>query len=121
MGLALGAAPAGASVTLGQLNPGGPGGTCVGAAFAQSSVASGNTYTVPATGSITQWSHNAAAGAGQMLTMKVLRKVADPNFYKVVGLDGPRPLSPTVLNSFSVNIPVQAGDILDLNATSAST
>ena len=107
-------------MTLGQLNPGPTGGSCAAADFAQLNVGTGNSYTVPEAGTITQWSHNAAAGAGQMLTMKVLRKVADPLFFKVIGLDT-RPLSPSVLNSFQVNIPVQAGDILGLNATAPST
>jgi hypothetical protein len=115
------AAPASASVTLGQLSPGGSGGTCVNADIAQLSATTGNSYVVPAAGTITQWSHNANTGASQMLTFKVLRKVADPNLWKVVGLDGPRPIASGLLNQFPVSIPVQAGDIFDLDAATAST
>ena len=119
--MAIAATPAAASVTLGQLSPGGPGGTCAVADFAQLSVASGNSYTVPGTGTITQWSHNANSGVGQSLTLKVLRKVADPNLWQVIGLDGPRPLTGGLLNAFTVSIPVQAGDILDLDAANGTT
>ena len=56
-----------------------------------------------------------------MLTFKVLRKVADPNLWKVIGLDGPRAITSGLLNQFSVNIPVQAGDILDLDAATPQT
>ncbi len=56
--LSLAASPslAGASMTLGQVNPGPPGsgGTCGAADVVQGS---GNTYVVPATGTITSWSH----------------------------------------------------------------
>jgi hypothetical protein len=56
-----------------------------------------------------------------MLTMKVLRKVAEPNFYGAIGLDGPRPLTASLLNTFPVSIPVQTGDILDLDAATGVT
>src|SRR5262249_28611795 len=85
--IAIAATPAAASVTLGQLSPGGPGGTCAIADFAQLSVASGNSYTVPGTGTITQWRHNANSGVGQSLTLKDLRKAADPNVWQGIGLD----------------------------------
>jgi hypothetical protein len=56
-----------------------------------------------------------------MLTMKVLRKVTDPNIYRVIGLDGPRPPQAGLLNTFGVQIPVQPGDILALNAANGNT
>ena len=106
-----GASPAMASVTIGQLAPSSPPANC---AFGPldiivPTVTSGNSYVVPGGGGrITSWSTNAAAGAGQMLTMKVVRKVADPMTYRAVGHDGPRPLDPGVLNTFAVDIAVHA-------------
>ena len=83
----------------------------------------GNSYVVPATGGVTawtltSWSHNAAADVGQELTMKVFRKVADPLTYTVVGHDGPRSLTPSVVNTFQTNLPVRAGDVLGNNSKS---
>ena len=86
----------------------------------QPSVTSGNTYVVPATGTVTSWSTNAAAGAGQMLTMKIFRKVAEPTTYMVVGHDGPRPLEPSSVNTFPASISVEPGDLLGVNDANAS-
>jgi hypothetical protein len=66
------------------------------------------------------WSTNAAAGAGQMLEFKVLRP-AGASMYLVVGHDGPRALTPSSLNTFAVDIPVRAGDIIGLNDVNASS
>jgi hypothetical protein len=86
----------------------------------QSAVSSGSTYIVPpGYTTLTSWSTNASAGAGQMMKMKVFRKVVEPNFYKIVAVDGPRSLVPGVLNTFSVSIPVEAGDYIGLNDTNA--
>jgi hypothetical protein len=112
--------PAAGSVTLGQLSLS-PSGSCFNSDYAQLNVAAGAGYTVPANGTITAWSINATAGTGQMMAMKVLRKVTDPSFYKVIGLDGPQPLAANLLNTFAVNIPVQTGDILDLAETTSAT
>jgi hypothetical protein len=91
----------------------------------QPTVTSGNTYVVPPGGvAITSWSTNAAPGAGQMLEMKVFRKVAEPGTYRVVGHDGPRSLTGGVLNTFPVNIAVLPWDVLgfnDVNASSANS
>jgi hypothetical protein len=77
------------------------------------SVASGAAYVVPGNGTITSWSTNANNSLTQSMTFKVFRKAADPTFFKVVGLDGPRTLKPSLLNSFSgLDIPVQAGDLI---------
>jgi hypothetical protein len=118
--LATFATPAAASVTLGQLAPTPAGTTVSGYDFAQLTVSSGNSYTVPQNGTITSWSTNAMSGGGQTLTMKVFRKVVDPAFYKVVGLDGPRNLAGGLLNTFPVSIPVQTGDLIGLNGGSAN-
>ena len=118
------ASTAGASVTLGQLGPTNPPATCSGGSvdFAAPTVASGNSYVVPAplTGTITSWSHSATAGAGQEYIFKVWRKIADPATYQVVGHDGPRPLTPSVVNTFPANIAVQAGDFIGFHGAAVN-
>jgi hypothetical protein len=115
--LAASASPAAASITIGQLAPGSPppgfadpSGTLD---IAQPTVTSGNTYVVPGNGTITSWSHNAAAPAGQELTFKVFRQVTGLT-YMVVGHDGPRTLTGGALNMFPTSIPVKPGDIIGL-------
>jgi hypothetical protein len=118
------AAPAPAAVTIGQLAPNGPSSeTSADTDRAQPTVTSGHSYVVPATGGVTawrliSWSHNAAADVGQELTMKVFRKVAEPLTYMVVGHDGPRALTPSVVNTFQTSLPVKAGDVLGNNSKS---
>jgi hypothetical protein len=118
--LAIGAAPSAASVTLGQLGPNNT--SCSpNVDFGQVSVSSGNAYQVPGTGTITSWSHSASAFNPQTMTLKIFRKVADPDIYSVVGHDGPRTLAPGLLNTFPAKIAVQAGDLVGLNASSSQT
>lgn len=78
----------------------------------QTSVAAGNSYVVPTAGVITSWSTQVGLVPGQILGMKVYR-AAGIGTYQVVGQDGPRGLTGG-LNTFPVNIPVQAGDILGI-------
>jgi hypothetical protein len=81
----------------------------------------GALYEVPDTaGVITSWSTNAAAGANQMLELKVFREVSHGVFV-VVAHDGPRPLTPSVVNTFKVNIPVTAGEQIGLNNANSLT
>jgi hypothetical protein len=120
--------PAATAVTIGQLPASTPPATeCVVSPFdlVQPTVTSGNSYVVPSTGGVTaltltSWSHFATTGNGQMLTMKVFRKVAEPNTYQVVAHDGPRSLTPASVNTFSTSLAVKPGDILgdqDVNAS----
>jgi hypothetical protein len=108
-----------ASVTIGQLAPGSPTPACGGDLDrGQLTVTSGNSYIVPSGGGVlTSWRHNATAGDGQTLTMKVFRKLADPATYLVVAEDL-RTLTPSTINTFSTRIQVQAGDILGHNGES---
>jgi IPT/TIG domain/PASTA domain len=109
-------ASASAQITLGQLAPAStPAYNCeYGSAYdeLQTSVGSGNSYIAPSSGVITSWSTQVGANPGQVLGMKVYRPIGVGTFL-VVGQDGPRALAPG-LNTFSVNIPVQAGDILGI-------
>ena len=120
LALTASASSATASVTIGQLAPDlGPGMPPLTACGADSDsvipeVASGNSYVFPGAGVITSWSHNAAAGDLQMLGLKVLRHLGGAEFL-VVAQNGPRALAAGSLNTFPVNIPVLAGDILALN------
>jgi hypothetical protein len=109
--------PAVASVSIGQLAPN-PSTVCSSPViqdYLQPTVTSGNAYVVPANGTITSWSHNANPIASQMLAFKVFRQVTGLT-YMAVGHDGPRPLAPGTVNTFSdLSIPVKAGDIIGLN------
>jgi hypothetical protein len=123
--LAVTASAASAQTTIGELAPGtspflactnGPfDGTATGPAAAA--------YTVPTAGVITSWSTNAGEGAGQQLTFKVYRPLPEEK-YLVVGHDGPRTLTPSAVNTFATDIPVQAGDLIgnvDVNADTVHT
>jgi hypothetical protein len=124
--LLLVATAAQAAVTIGQLAPPNPSSeTSADTDRVQPSVTSGDSYVVPATGGITawtvtSWSHMAAADMGQELTMKVFRKAGDPFDYSVVGHDGPRPLTPSTVNTFQTDLQVRAGDVLGNNSKSVS-
>jgi Ca2+-binding RTX toxin-like protein len=111
------ASSAATPVTIGQLAPesppqgfADPSGTFD---IAQPTVTSGNTYVAPGTGTITSWSHNAAAGAGQTLTFKVFRHLTGST-YMAVGHDGPRSLTGGAVNTFPASIPVKPGDVIGL-------
>ena len=113
--LAMGSA-ASAQVTLGQLAP--PGASTFNCDYTQAydelqtSVAAGNSYVAPSAGVITSWSTQVGATPDQMLGMKIYRPTG-PGSYLVVGQDGAHTLV-SGLNTFTVSIPVQAGDILGI-------
>jgi len=117
-------APAEAAVTIGQTPLSTPTATCTTQLdLLQPSVTSATKYVVPSTiaqGTITQWSHRAAAGSGQQLTFKVFRSAGGSN-YQVVGHDGPRDLKASSLNTFTTAIPVRAGDIIGANSANAAS
>jgi hypothetical protein len=104
-----------AQATIGQLAPPNPPGQFSGSSdIWQKAVAGDPGYVVPSAGLITSWSTNAGKEPGQLLGFKLLRPLAGERFL-VVGHDDPKPLTPSVLNTFKVDIPAQAGDILALN------
>lgn len=109
-----------APVTIGQLAPPNPEAVCnQGPSDGLVTSASiGTSYTVPAPGGvITSWSTEAAIGAGQSFKFKVYRPAPSPNFL-VVGQDL-RSLTPSTRNTFPVDIPVQAGDVIGFNDQNA--
>jgi hypothetical protein len=119
LALAVGASSANASVTVGQIAPSTPTPTCASPVDrVQLPVIDGNSYVVPANGTITSWSTNAGTSAGE-LKMKVFRKVAGSvDTYTVVGHDGPRTLAVSSVNTFASSVAVKTGDVLGLNSFS---
>jgi hypothetical protein len=109
-------AGAAADVTVGQVAPPNPESYCnLGPTDTiQLAVAEGNSYVVPQAGVLTSWSTSAGPGAEQSLSLKVYRPVSGTT-YSTVGQDGPRALVPSVLNTFPIDIPVQAGDVIGMN------
>ena len=104
-------------MTIGQLAPGTPTGFADPSGtldVVQPAVTSGSSYAAPGNGTITSWSHNAAAGAGQTMTFKVFRKVTGST-YTVVGHDGPRSLMGGTVNAFPAAIAVKPGDVIGLS------
>jgi hypothetical protein len=113
------AAPQAGAVTIGQLAPGSsPPTICSNPSpfdLLTPTVSSGSSYVVPSYGqSISSWSTNAAAGAGQTLALKVFRLVSGAT-YQVVAHDVPRTLVPSTINTFPVNLPVKSGDVIGVN------
>jgi hypothetical protein len=115
-----GASPASASVTVGQLAPTTPTTNC-GAPVdrVQATVSSGNSYLIPTNGTITSWSTNAGAVAGE-LKLKVYRH-GSGDVYTVIGQEGPHQLALSAINTFPANVQVKAGDLLGLNSFSGAT
>jgi hypothetical protein len=110
--VAVAASPAAASVTIGQVGNA-IGSSCdSGIELVEPTVPLGNPYVAPGVGTITSWAMNATGPAGQQLTMKMYRKVADPSTYQVVGHAGPQTLTPGSLNTFPASVRVQPGDVL---------
>jgi hypothetical protein len=105
-----------ADVTVGQVAPPNPESFCnLGPTDTiQVATPGANAYAMPSAGVLTSWSTSAGPGAGQSLSLKVYRPVSGTT-YSVVGEDGPRALTASVLNTFAIDIPVQAGDVLGLN------
>jgi hypothetical protein len=113
------AGQASAQLTIGQLPPtSAASGNCgegAGGYFLwQLEAAEGPSYEVPAPGGVlTSWSTRAAGGAGQSLTLKVLRPSGGSS-YDVVGTDGPHALAPGALDTFPVDLPVQTEDVIGM-------
>ena len=85
----------------------------------QGTFASGKSYVVPANGTLSSWSTYANAGGG-MLAMKIYRPLGG-NTYMAVAHNGPRALSPSMLNTFTgLSVQVKAGDVLGNSTPSAA-
>lgn len=81
----------------------------------QRQLASGPSYSVPSSGVITAWRHEAPASSAQSaVRLKVFRLVSGST-YEVVGESAPETAA-AGLNSFATRIPVNAGDVIALTA-----
>ena len=112
--LAVGASPAAASVTIGQLAPAGGSNPCTPNHDVVPVATPGANYVVPNDGTIISWSTQANAAPNGLMGMKIFRKIAEPDLYLIVGREGPRTLAPGVLNTFPANIPVKRNDLLGI-------
>jgi hypothetical protein len=83
----------------------------------QPAVSSGASYAAPSAGTITSWSTQTFGSLAQTETFKVYRPVAGAFTYKVVAHDS-RTLATPALNTFPVNIAVEAGDLIGLHPDS---
>jgi hypothetical protein len=127
--LAATASPAGADSTVGYVDQFGPPppAACINPTpqdLVQATGPAAPSYTVPAAPGqslvISSWSHHAAAGSAP-LEFKVYRPVGGST-YRVVGHDGPRPLTSAAVNTFpGLHIPVLPGDVIGLHTVGAST
>lgn len=111
--LVAGASPAPAAVTVGQT--GTPDVFCSEFDRVQPSVTSGNSYVVPSTGGVTNWTITSWSAQGgtspEQMAMKFYRSLGGVA-YQIVGHDGPRTVAANTLNTFQTSIAVKAGDIL---------
>jgi hypothetical protein len=112
------AAPAHASVTIGQLPTAAPSPRCtVDADYLQPSVTGGNLYIARQAGTITSWSTN-SFNSGATYVFKVFRRTSDPDVFQVIARSEPHSLGPG-LNTLPVSIPVRSGDMIGINESGA--
>jgi len=117
LSLAASALPATAAVTVGQTAPSSINNSSD-FDFVQGTLVSGTSYVLPVNGTLTSWSTHASANGG-MLAMQIFRPLGGST-YMAVAHDGPRPLNPSALNTFTgLSVPVKAGDVLG-NSTPSS-
>jgi hypothetical protein len=111
--LALCSSAGAAPITLGQLALPGKALNCSpsnGRDEAQTAIAAGNGYVVPTAGVLTSWSTRTEL-KGEM-GLKVFRPFAGQ--YLVLAADGPKLLTPDLLMTFPVSIPVLPGDLVGI-------
>ena len=113
------AVPAQATVTVGQIAV--PTNTCASPVDrVQPTVTTGNSYVVPANGTITSWSTMTATNGGQ-IKLKIFRPISGmTNSFSVVGQTDPQTLVLNTTNTFPANIAVKAGDLVGMNSFSGT-
>ena len=101
-----------ATTTVGQLAQPGSTTNCNGRTFLGTGVSSGVSYTVPVAGVITSWSF--WDGATTITGLKL--KVGRPNggHFTIVGSATAGPQAGLTINTYTANIPVQAGDVIGI-------
>jgi hypothetical protein len=113
---------AAAAVTIGQVGDSFPS-TCASPFdWIQPTVTSGSSYVVPGTGTITSWT-TFGGDSNHQLTMKIFRKIGEPDVYRVVGHDGPRTVTAgtTAGNTFPANVSARPGDVLGFHTPTGSS
>jgi hypothetical protein len=121
--LATGPAAVAAPVTIGQLPESVPIAGCANGPrdVFQLTLSGGSEYVVPpGYTEIASWSTYAAEGAGQLLGLKVFDDHLPSDEYAVIKHDPLRPLTPGVINTFPVEIPVAGGDVIGLDNGNSS-
>jgi hypothetical protein len=109
LGLAA-AAPASASVTIGQVPANQPPNvSCPAGDYLQPSVTGGILYITKQAGNIVSWT-TFSSGAGTY-AFKVFRRTSDPDVFQVIAQASEQSLS-TGLETFPVDIPVRSGDMI---------
>jgi hypothetical protein len=109
LGLAT-AAPASASVTVGQVpSDPPPGVTCPAGDYLQPSVTSGTLYIAKQAGTITSWT--TYSGGPGTYVFKVFRRTSDPDIFQVIATSSEQTLSQGLV-SFPANIGVRSGDMI---------
>ena len=86
---------------------------CVGGATYSQTSSSGNSYVMPTEGVITSWAHRAGAGPPD-LKFRIVRQVAETNYFTLVREGPSTPQTANQLNEFPVRIPVKGGDMIGL-------
>jgi hypothetical protein len=114
-----GAAPAAATVTVGQITA--PTNTCsTPVDRVQPTVTGGSSYVIPENGTITSWSTQTTTNGGQ-IKLKVFRPVAGmANTFSVVGQTDPQTLALNATNTFPASIAVKTGDLIGMNTFSGT-
>ena len=112
------AAPAGATVTLGQLASAPPSPDCPatpppGVDYLQPSITGGNLYIARQAGTITSWSTR-SSGAGGTYVFKTFRRTSDPDVFQVIA-QAPAHILTAGINTVPVSIAVRSGDMIGIN------
>jgi hypothetical protein len=104
-----------AATAIGQIDSGTPFSSCTGGSYwTQNATGAGvPSYSAPADGVITSWSHKGGAQAGRELGLRIFRLVSGTT-YTLVGSSGVQIVTANTVNTFSTRIPVKAGDRLGL-------
>jgi hypothetical protein len=105
-----------AATSIGQLDPGTPGGSCLGdTSWVQSTEGGSPSYIVPAgRWVIVSWSHRANSSSGRELGVRVWRATATPGSYTLVGAGPLRAVTPGGINTLYERITVTGGNLLGL-------
>src|SRR5262249_47696434 len=105
----LGFPPAGSAATLGHT------GTAVGCQDNRPWVPDSDlaAYTAPVRGVITSWSTAGTTTPGRTLELMIAQP-SGTHVFAAVFKDGPRPIAINTLNTFTVQLPIQAGQVLGL-------